>query len=198
MKTRSERRKGFTLVEMMIVIAIIGLLAAIAIPSFRNYQFSTKRAEAYGNLAALVKTEKSYFAEHGAFVGVPIAEPGNTQGTLPIAEKRSNVELEAAFASVGWAPDGDVFYDYDAAAFLTANGQDHPDCACSTCLTATAYGDVDGDGSRALITYIQPTEDYGSYCTTGFFGHGPPIDANGNPRFSEIVRLPVGPQSDDY
>ena len=51
---RTQKTEGFPLIELMIVVAIIGLLAAIAVPAFRNYQFTSKRAEAYSNLAALV------------------------------------------------------------------------------------------------------------------------------------------------
>ena len=115
MAANSRVDRGFTLIELMIVVAIIGLLSAMAIPSFQNYQRTSKRTEAYTNLNALAKTQKAFHAEHGAYIGVPLAEPGNSQSSLPIATKRSVVELEAAFASVGWTPDGDVFYDYDAA-----------------------------------------------------------------------------------
>ena len=151
MAANLHAKRGFTLIEMMIVVAIIGLLAAIAIPSFQNYQFSSKRSEAYTNLNALMKAEKSFFAEHGAYIGVPIAEPGNTQSTVPGALKRGVDELSAAFGSVGWSPDGDVFYDYDAVSTGVFNGAggDHPGCTCTTCLTLSAYGDVDGDGSQS-------------------------------------------------
>jgi prepilin-type N-terminal cleavage/methylation domain-containing protein len=190
---RSER--GLTLVELMIVVAIIGLLAAIAVPAFRNYQFTSKRAEAYSNLAALVKTQKSFYAEYGAYVGVPIAESGFSQGSLPAAEKREVAELEVAFASVGWTPDGNVFYDYDSVSYLTDNGQDHPDCFCESCLTVTAYGDVDADNSSAMISYIQPDEAGTTSCGTGLLGYGPPINAAGDPIFSEVVRMPA---ADDF
>lgn len=59
--------KGFTLIELMIVVAIIGLLTMVAVPSFNRYLGKAKRAEAYMNLNSLYAAERSYWAEHGAY-----------------------------------------------------------------------------------------------------------------------------------
>jgi type IV pilus assembly protein PilA len=57
------RKSGFTLVELMIVVAIIGILAAIAIPNFMKFQARAKRSEAKQNLKALFTAERSIFTE---------------------------------------------------------------------------------------------------------------------------------------
>jgi len=72
-------KKGFTLIELMIVVAIIGILAAIAIPNFLKFQAKSKQSEAKTNLKAVFTAETSYFGEN------------NTYGT---------------FAAVNWAPIG--------------------------------------------------------------------------------------------
>ena len=58
-----KREKGFTLIELMIVVAIIGILAAIAIPNFLKFQARARQSEAKTNLKGFFTAAKAYFAE---------------------------------------------------------------------------------------------------------------------------------------
>lgn len=62
-----RNEKGFTLVELLIVIGIIGILSVIAIPNFMRFQAKAKQTEAKTNLSALYTAEKAYYAEYGGF-----------------------------------------------------------------------------------------------------------------------------------
>lgn len=63
----NNRMGGFTLIELMIVVAIIGVLAAIAFPNFLNYQCKAKQSEARFSLGIILTSQESYFAEYDTY-----------------------------------------------------------------------------------------------------------------------------------
>src|SRR6476661_2572888 len=67
MSKRSNRR-GFTLIELMIVVAIIGILAAIAIPNFIRFQARAKQSEAKANLKAVFTAQRAYYQEKDRYM----------------------------------------------------------------------------------------------------------------------------------
>ena len=78
-------KKGFTLIELMIVVAIIGILAAIAIPNFLKFQAKSKQSEAKTNLGAIFTGQLSFFGEQNRY---------------------------GFFDQIGWSPSGVTRYHY--------------------------------------------------------------------------------------
>ena len=77
-------KKGFTLIELMIVVAIIGILAAIAIPNFLRFQAKSKQSEAKTNLGGVFTGQVAYFGErnfYGNFSQIAWAPTGTTRYT---------------------------------------------------------------------------------------------------------------------
>jgi type IV pilus assembly protein PilA len=91
-------QKGFTLIELMIVVAIIGILAAIAIPNFLQYQMKSRQSEAKTNLQAIRTSEISFQAEKGCYIGVVTPEP------VGMAAPAANVKSVPGAWGLGQAP----------------------------------------------------------------------------------------------
>src|SRR5882672_1582564 len=95
-------QKGFTLIELMIVVAIIGILAAIAIPAYQDYTIRAQVTEGL-NLAGGVKTAVAeYYANYGTW---PTALQGNAAGQLgftgaPSGKYVGGIALSAAGGSI--------------------------------------------------------------------------------------------------
>lgn len=64
---KQQRESGFTLVELMIVVAIIGLLSAVAIPNFKKYQARAKISEAKLQLASIYTAEAAFFSDYNMY-----------------------------------------------------------------------------------------------------------------------------------
>ena len=143
MKSLRDRRGGFTLIELMIVVAIIGILAAIAIPNFVRFQLRSKSSEGKTNLAAIRTAEESYFAEFGTYIVAPISP-----AALPVPSSSKQVFVNTAgvglgFDQIGWAPERQVYFRYGV--FVVVNGD----------YTANADADIDADGVVQVWTYAR-------------------------------------------
>ncbi len=81
MNTLKVAQKGFTLIELMVVVAIIGILAAIAIPSYGDYVARARAADATGVLADMRIRMEQYFQDNRTYFGGPCAAPAGTNTT---------------------------------------------------------------------------------------------------------------------
>lgn len=75
---RNAKQGGFTLIELMIVVAIIGVLASIAVPQYQNYVGRAQATEAFTATAGLRTDIGLYFSENGNFVGYQAANGNDT------------------------------------------------------------------------------------------------------------------------
>ena len=64
-----RRSNGFTLLELLIVIAIVSILAVVAVPSYREYVRQSRRADAQGALMAFANAMERYYTEHNTYKG---------------------------------------------------------------------------------------------------------------------------------
>ncbi|RMG59823.1 MAG: prepilin-type N-terminal cleavage/methylation domain-containing protein [Deltaproteobacteria bacterium] len=132
-----HRERGFTLIELMIVVAIIGILAAIAVPSYMNFVAKTKRSEVKANLGAIYNAEVSYFSEYDTY--------------------------STSFAKIRWIPVGtNHYYSYSVGTEIYGKGDPLPSGitpgADSESFTAYGWGNIDNDTTIDIWSVNQRKE----------------------------------------
>jgi len=158
---RTGKRAGFTLVEMMIVVVIIGILAAIAIPSYIGYLYRSKTTEAVGVLADIKARQEAYRSEYFQYCDV---SKGNKDSFWPATQNAAPQPWtdtpDGDWASLGVNPTGrEVYFGYVSvagspgdgsgagAAYAKSLGYDGSDFW----FISRARADLNGDGTYLYI-----------------------------------------------
>ena len=143
----TKKIKGFTLIELMIAVAIIGILAGISIPAFMKYMKKAKTTEALLNLRKMYDGEIAYFQidhidSRGNANPTQFVAAGPTPSTIPGITKLLGDWNTPAWSALKFATDGPVYYRYSVISSGTGIG---------SVFSAQAEGDLDGNGTTALF-----------------------------------------------
>jgi prepilin-type N-terminal cleavage/methylation domain-containing protein len=176
MARRGGRQYGFTLVELMITIAILGIIAALAIPSFTAYVARSKTAEVSGNLNQMFKGAAAYYSGELSGKGVTSTVSGNC--TVPDAtaspptptNSKLRFTADASFKAIRFFISDYVYFSY---------GLTSVDGSASKCLhtkdtknlyTFFANGDLDADTTLSTFELAVGTDRSNTlYHARGFY-----------------------------
>lgn len=139
---RTPAKTGFTLVELVIVVAIIALLASIAIPNFMEAQFRAKRAEVAPNVTGIMNAQVAYDAAHDQYLVVEWAPSAIPSGKVAVDWPTDH----PGFTELGWSPDGKVRGVYAVTTVNDRASQKDAD------FVVTGRCDVDGALAEAWYT----------------------------------------------
>jgi type II secretory pathway pseudopilin PulG len=134
-----KRSKAFTIIELLIIVALIGILAQALTPTFLQMQARAKQSEAQQNLSAIYTAYQSYFSDHNTFPSTYFITVGNMDYNC--------------ISITGWQPKGRIRYNYNCVgveAFSPATNNSSCSPAVATyaaqfSFTIAACGNVDND-----------------------------------------------------
>jgi type IV pilus assembly protein PilA len=166
MTGRTPRHRGFTLIELMVVVGIIGILASVAIPEFTRLTLRAKAAERHEVMQRIKKAVSDVFVQQGHIPG-GVIQPAAFEPAIPLTMAKRMPNWKAP----GWDDifrsteeiEGALYYSY----YFRAD-----DTVIPPSLEIWAMGDLDGDGvpSTKYVRYqrvngVYQTDESDTTCT---------------------------------
>lgn len=170
----SAKRQGFSLMELMSVVAIVGILSAIAIPTFSGYIYKARTSEATEFLGVIRLREESYRSEFGVYCPtLPSSAAANDYKQLdthsnlvpdPDTTKRDPKTFSSTtpWLQLGARPSGPVRFGYGVAAGVPSDAPSDlgwNNANADFWFVARAVGDLDGDGIFVTFEIYSPTKN---------------------------------------
>jgi type IV pilus assembly protein PilA len=165
---RRRSRAGFTLIELMIVVGIVGVLAAIAIPAFSGYAQRARASEAFTMLGEIRQRQESYRVEFGRYCAATDWNPANYGSSSTVV---SFDTTDPNWAQLGARPDGPLRFQYRVLTGVPGAPSGIPGMNTNDFwFVAQAQGDLDEDGDEvAFETYSGWRQVYVSHGIGGAY-----------------------------
>ena len=164
---RKNKASGFTLIELMIVVAIIGILAAVAIPAFIKYIRKSKTVEATEALDKVKGGARQYYVtDHWDSNGnlLPKSFPANITKTPTKPHCDKQLTPTASWDTNGWGP---IHFALTEPHYFAYSFSAPSSTGTSAVYTATANGDLDCDGTVSTFELRGSIDNEGSVKIVG-------------------------------